>query len=159
MTPLLVLLITTTFARLAGWLGFAPTGSWSGATAIGLAVMFAFTGAAHVHQRRRAGMVNMVPPGLPRPDLLVTVTGVLQFAGALGLLLPATRVAAAICLGLLLVAMFPANWYTQTRLKDPRLVSMPLWARTLTQVLFIAACLLAALDGTGDGSYFRPTLT
>lgn len=144
MAPLLVLLFTTCVARLAGWAGFAPLSTWAGATAVGLSAMFVFTAAAHFHPRRRAG-IHMVPPGLPRPDLLVTVTGVLQFAGALGLLLPATRVAAAVSLGLLLVAMFPANWYTQTRLRDPRLVSMPLWARTLTQVVFLAACLLVAL--------------
>jgi uncharacterized membrane protein len=30
----------------------------------------------------------MVPPGLPEPALLVTATGVLELAGAAGLLVP-----------------------------------------------------------------------
>ena len=37
------------------------------------------------------------------------ITGVLEFLGAVGLLIPATRVAAAACLLLLMVAIFPAN--------------------------------------------------
>ncbi len=51
----------------------------------------------------------MVPPRLPRPDLLVTVTGVLELVGAVGLLVPATARLAAAGLGLLMLAMFPAN--------------------------------------------------
>ena len=44
--------------------------------------MFLLTGIAHFGSRR-AGFVEMVPPRLPRPALLVTVTGVLELAGAL----------------------------------------------------------------------------
>jgi uncharacterized membrane protein len=41
----------------------------------------------------------------------VTLTGVLQLAGAIGLLIPATRPLAALALIVLLAAMFPANAY------------------------------------------------
>ena len=51
----------------------------------------------------------MVPSVFPRPDLLVTATGVLEVLGAIGLLVPATKSLAGIGLILLLVAMFPAN--------------------------------------------------
>jgi hypothetical protein len=41
--------------------------------------------------------------------MLVTITGLLEIAGAIGLLLPRTAAAAAICLAVFLVALFPAN--------------------------------------------------
>jgi uncharacterized membrane protein len=47
--------------------------------------MFVMTGVAHF-VKMRAELVSMVPPGLPAPGLLVTVTGVLELAGAAGLL-------------------------------------------------------------------------
>jgi uncharacterized membrane protein len=43
--------------------------------------------------------------------LLVTATGVLEFIGAIGMLLPQALAAAAYGLIALLVAMFPANVY------------------------------------------------
>ena len=51
----------------------------------------------------------MVPPRLPAPTLLVTATGVLEFIGAIGLLLPQAPAAAAYGLIALLAAMLPAN--------------------------------------------------
>jgi hypothetical protein len=51
----------------------------------------------------------MVPPALPEPALLVTITGVLELAGAAGLLSRRTAPWAAAGLSALLVAMFPAN--------------------------------------------------
>jgi uncharacterized membrane protein len=53
----------------------------------------------------------MVPPFLPAPELLVTVTGVLELAGAAGLVWSRTAPWAAGGLSALLVAMFPANVY------------------------------------------------
>jgi len=51
----------------------------------------------------------IVPPALPRPDLLVAISGAAEIAGALGLGLPATRRAASWGLIALLLAVFPAN--------------------------------------------------
>lgn len=87
----------------------AALDGWMSALCVGLALMFLLTGFAHFHPKMRGYMIGMVPPGLPRPDLLVTVTGVLELAGAVGVLIPATTRWAAACLALLLVAMFPAN--------------------------------------------------
>jgi len=67
--------------------------------------MLVLTGLAHFVGRRRAGLIDMVPPALPRPDLLVTVTGVLEFVGAAGPPVPATARVAAVGLALLIVAM------------------------------------------------------
>jgi uncharacterized membrane protein len=54
-------------------------------------------------------LIAMVPPALPRPDVIVLVTGIMELAAAAGLLLEATRFWAAWGLILLLIAMFPAN--------------------------------------------------
>jgi uncharacterized membrane protein len=51
----------------------------------------------------------MVPTRLPAAPLLVTATGMLEFIGAVGLLVPRTAATAAYGLATLLAAMFPAN--------------------------------------------------
>ena len=51
----------------------------------------------------------MVPPQFPQPEFLVTLTGILECAGAVGLLTPGFTRPAAYCLIALLLAMFPAN--------------------------------------------------
>ncbi|MBL7253238.1 DoxX family membrane protein [Actinoplanes sp. LDG1-01] len=100
--------------------------------------MFLMTGVAHF-VGLRAEMVSMVPPGLPAPELLVTVTGVLELAGAAGLLFRRTAPLAATCLGLLLVAMFPANVHA-ARAGITTAPGDALLPRTLMQVVFVAAC-------------------
>jgi uncharacterized membrane protein len=112
MAPLIVMLVGWAAARLAGFTGFSPQmDSWSGALRVALAAMFVFTGVSHFHRRTRQDLVRMVPPTLPKPALLVTITGVVEFMGAAGLLLPTTAAAAAYGLIALLVAMFPANFH------------------------------------------------
>jgi uncharacterized membrane protein len=110
MAPLIVMLVTWLVARLMGatnvWL---PADSWSGALRFALAAMFVFTAGSHFHPRTRPDLIRMVPPSLPAPALLVTATGVLELAGAIGLLVPWALTAAASALIALLVAMFPAN--------------------------------------------------
>ena len=73
-----------------------------------LATMFVFTAVSHFAPMKK-DLIAMVPPNLPRPDLLVFATGVLELAGAAGLLIEATRLWAACGLILLMVAMLPAN--------------------------------------------------
>jgi uncharacterized membrane protein len=72
--------------------------------------MFVVTGMAHFTRTRR-DLVRMVPPRLPWPAALVTLTGIAELAGAAGLLVPSTSRWAAYSLMLLLVALFPANLY------------------------------------------------
>ncbi len=97
-------------ARAAGAVGVPALDSGPAAIRAGLALMFVFTGIAHF-TRTRADLVRMVPPALPNPELLVTLTGVAEIAGAVGLLLPSTARMSAWALAALLVAMFPANIY------------------------------------------------
>jgi uncharacterized membrane protein len=108
MIPLYVMIAAILAARAAGALGVAALDDWRAATRAGLAVMFLFTGAAHF-TRTRADLVRMVPPRLPSPEALVTLTGIAELAGAIGLLVPALARWAALGLIALLVAMFPAN--------------------------------------------------
>ncbi|MFI6710662.1 hypothetical protein ACIBF7_29790 [Nonomuraea sp. NPDC050478] len=91
------------------------------------------------------GFVAMIPPSFPRPALLVTLTGVLELAGAVGLLFAPVAPYAAIGLALLMIAMFPANVSAARRgLTLAGKPVTPLPARTALQVLFIAAAVAAA---------------
>ncbi|MFI2104840.1 hypothetical protein ACH436_16190 [Isoptericola sp. NPDC019693] len=142
MAPLVVLVTVTLAARCLGALAVAPLDAWPAAVTAGLAAMLLLTASAHFTRPRRAALVAMVPPRLPRPSLLVTVTGVLELAGAVGLALPATRTAAGLCVALLLVAMFPANVHAARASTGMR--TMPLPARAALQVVFVGAGLVAA---------------
>jgi uncharacterized membrane protein len=108
MAPLIVLILVTLLARLAGKLGVAALREWAVATRVGLAVMFCFTAIAHFN-RMRPDLVRMVPPGIPNPEFMVTFTGWCEILGAIGLLVPQTRRFSAVMLILLLLAILPAN--------------------------------------------------
>jgi len=108
--PLIVMFAAWLLARSIGFTGVWPqVDSWSGALRAGLAAMFVFTALSHFHPRTRPDLVRMVPANLPAPTLLVTATGVLEFLGAIGLLVPPALPVAAYGLIALLIAMFPAN--------------------------------------------------
>jgi uncharacterized membrane protein len=146
MAPLIALVTGFGLAGLAGLLGIDALDGWQPALRVGLALMFVLTGVAHFSAKRRHGLIAMVPSRLPRPDLLVTATGVLELLGAAGLLIAATAPWAAAGLALLMLAMFPANVSAARR----RLVLAgrpvtPLGPRTLLQVLFVGAAVAVAL--------------
>jgi uncharacterized membrane protein len=110
--PLIVMLVSWLVARSIGVSGlWHQADSWTGALRIALAAMFVFTAVSHFHPRTRPDLVRMVPPSLPAPELLVTATGVIEFMGAIGLLVLRSRRAAAYGLIALLATMFPANVY------------------------------------------------
>ena len=147
MAPLIALLFGFLVARLAGLLGIDALDDWQPALRVGLALMFVLTGTAHFAAKRRDDLIAMVPPALPRPDLLVTVTGVLEFAGAAGLLLPTTAPWAAAGLAVMMLAMFPANVSAaRRRLALGGRPVTPLGLRTVLQVVFISAAVAIALS-------------
>ena len=155
MAPLLVLLATWLLCRLLGALGlWATANSWVGALRFALAAMFSFTGLAHFLPRTRPDLVRMVPPALPRPGLLVTVTGLLELAGALGLLIPGLVGPAALGLMALLVALFPANVHAaRAGLEIGGRRAMALGPRLLLQLLWLAALgWVAASTGGAPGA-------
>ncbi|GAA0594354.1 DoxX family protein [Actinomadura livida] len=143
MAPLIFLTIGTLAALVAGRAGVRWLRPWPVPLRVGLALMFTVTGIAHFVGMRQ-DLIDMVPPALPAPGLLVTVTGVLELAGAAALLRERTAPWAAGGLSLMLVGMFPANVHLAlngTGLPwDDRLLP-----RTLMQVVFLAATLAVAL--------------
>ncbi|MBV8181155.1 MAG: DoxX family protein [Mycobacterium sp.] len=148
MAPLITLLVGSIAARIAGWAGVDYVGTWTKAVAVGLAAMFVLTGVAHFAPPLRTALIAIVPPQLPAPGLLVTVTGVLELLGAVGLLVPTTRVAAALCLLLLMLAMFPANIYAARMPNPPTSMTTQLPLRTAEEVVYLAAAIVVAIGGS-----------
>ena len=144
MAPLIVLMVSALLFALAGLAGVAAFRDLGFILRAALGVMFLFTASAH-WGKRRPDLIRMVPPALPRPDRLVTFTGVLEILGAIGLFVPITARAACICLVLLLVALFPANIHAARKgltIDGRRVPSVPV--RALIQLVFIATLIAAA---------------
>lgn len=135
MEPLIVLVVVTLVLWAAGAAGVHRLRPWPITLRGGLAAMFVLTGVAHF-VGMRADLIAMVPAGVPEPALVVTVTGVLELAGAVGLLVRRTAPWAAAGLAVLLVAMFPANVYATLEG-----LSMALAPRAFMQLVFLAAAL------------------
>jgi uncharacterized membrane protein len=89
-------------------------------------------------------LVRMVPPGVPFPSAMVYLTGVLEFLGALGLVISWTRRAAGYCLALLFVVLLPANIHAAVAaLPIAGEPASPLWQRVPEQILYIGVALWA----------------
>ena len=67
---------------------------------------------------------SIVPPWIPWPRAAVLVSGVLELAGALGIIIPLTRKAAGAGLFMLTLAVTPANIYM---LQRPELFGISMW--------------------------------
>ena len=147
MMVIAALITGTLVARLIGWLGVDYVDSWPQAIAVGLAVMFAMTGVAHFVPAMRRDMIAIVPPRLPAAGLLVTITGVLELVGAAGLLYPPTRAAAAVCLFLLMLVMFPANVYASRMPNPPKSMTSRLDVRTVEEIVYLGAAVVVGLGG------------
>jgi uncharacterized membrane protein len=159
MEPLIVLVVVTLLLLGAGAAGVRRLRSWPVALRGGLAAMFALTGVAHF-VGMRAELIAMVPPALPEPALLVTVTGVAELAGAAGLLVRRTAPWAAGGLAALLVAVFPANVHAAleglTTSSGARL-EMALAPRAFMQLVFLAATLAVVAHGVRERRKGRDT--
>jgi len=144
MAPLILLVILVVVFWLAGRAGIAVFQDPSFVLRAALGLMFLFTASAH-WGRRRPDLIRMVPPQLPHPHLLVTVTGILEILGAIGLFVPRTARAASICLALLLLALFPANIRAARQdltIGGQHVLSWPI--RGAIQLVFIATLIAAA---------------
>ena len=71
----------------------------------------------------------------------------LELLGAVGLLYPPTRPAAAISLGVMMLAMFPANVYAARMPSPPKSMTAQLPLRTVEQIVFVGAALVVGLGG------------
>ncbi|HEX2616443.1 MAG TPA: hypothetical protein VHL57_02820 [Flavobacteriales bacterium] len=145
MAPLIALLVLFAVFGTAGQLGLAFFAGWLTPLRFALAGMFLLTASAH-WGKRRVDLLRMVPPTLPQPALLITVTGLLEIAGAIGLLIPTLVHTAAVGLSLLLLVMFPANVYAagSGATLDGRPV-MPVLPRALLQFVFLGCTIAVAL--------------
>ena len=144
MTPLIVLVVSAVAFWVAGHAGMVAFQDPSVVLRAALGIMFGLTASAH-WGKRRPDLIRMVPPALPRPDLLVTITGVLEILGAIGLFVPRTGRAASMCLALLLLALFPANIHAARQnvtIAGRRVPSVPV--RGSIQLVFIAMLVAAA---------------
>ena len=112
---------------------------------LGLVPFFVLAGINHF--RDPAFYLAMMPPYLPAHGVLVVVSGVLEIAGGVGVLVPRLRSGVGWGLAALLVAVFPANLHMALNPElFPNLPAAALWLRLPVQLLFIAWCLWA----TGD---------
>jgi uncharacterized membrane protein len=110
-TPIILLLLMT-----MPWLmarGFSlltrRTCDLQNAAAIGLCLLFIFTGIGHFTHTE--SMAQMLPRWVPARTLLVHVTGVLEFALAFGFLLPQSRRMTGWIAAIVLALFFPVNIY------------------------------------------------
>jgi uncharacterized membrane protein len=141
MAPVFVLVISFLLLWGLGFLGVRRLSSWREAGLIAVVILFLFTGSTHFTAMKH-DYAAMLPGPLSGNIGLIYLTGALQIAGALGLLISRTRRLAGICLVLLLVAMFPGNVYAAVnevpfRGEPPT----PLWLRTPIQLFFIGMVL------------------
>lgn len=110
----------------------------SGASVLPIALLFLTSGVLHFVTP--GFFLRIVPTWVPDARLAVAVSGAAEIAGALGLLFPATRVAAGWGLIALLAAVFPANVYMlqQAIAKDASRAALAvLWARLPLQPLLM----------------------
>ncbi len=125
------------------WLSL-PDGRLRAVALVGLAAMFAFTGVMHFLRPRMFEAI--VPPSLPAPGTLVSISGVAELLGGIGLLVGSTRVFAAWGLLALLLAVFPANVFMARHPERFRRIApaWALWARLPLQPVLMAAVAWAA---------------
>jgi uncharacterized membrane protein len=138
MLVLIVLLVSWLIFRAIGAAGVQAIASRQHSARYALAVKFVFAATAHFNKMRH-DLAQMIPAYFPHPLRIVYIAGVMEFLGAVGLLLPGLRRLAGICLIALLVGMFIANVNATQKGVAPRgKPPMPLWLRAPIQVFFIA---------------------
>jgi len=152
MAPFVVLVSLFLLLSIAGHFQFPVAYGWLTSLRLALSGMFLLTASAH-WGRRRPDLIQMVPPAFSRPDILVTVTGILEILGAIGLMVPIVASYAALGLTLLLLAVFPANIHAaKQRLSIAGRRVEPLLPRMLLQIVFVAATLAVFLANTRPGN-------
>jgi uncharacterized membrane protein len=110
-TPILMLALMTGPWAVAGLVALARGRPFdgSGPAAIGLGLLFVFTGLGHFVETE--AMAQMLPPWVPLRTLGVHATGFLEFAIAVGFFAPRWRRGTGWAAAVLLVAFFPLNVY------------------------------------------------
>jgi len=113
--------------------------SWAKRILLVLAAVF-YVSAGILHFTNTGFYLKIVPPYLPWRLAMVQISGVCEVLGGIGLLIPATRRAAAWGLVALLIAVFPANLFMAMSPADAGALALPAavrWGRLPLQVVFI----------------------
>jgi uncharacterized membrane protein len=116
------------------------------------AVIFLGMGINHFRPRAARGMARIIPPsmrreGVLKPLNLVYFTGLCEILGGAGILLPWTRLAAAIALTVFLMVVFPANAFAAQHPEKFGRAAIPFLPRLIAQLALIALALLAGTLG------------
>ena len=105
-------------------------------------VALPLVGSGLTHFTRTSVFASIIPPFLPYHHALVLISGGMELAGGIGILLPIFSRAAATCLSILMIAIFPANVYAANQyVGGMHMPSVPV--RTAMQVVYIVLLLLA----------------
>jgi uncharacterized membrane protein len=137
MLVLIVLVASILIFRALGLAGAPAFASWPADVRNGLAVMLLFSGSAHFTPMKE-DLIRITPQWVPRPRAMVFFTGLCEIAGAIGLVIPATRRAAGAALILFFIAVLPANIHAaRAGLTLRGRPATPLWLRLPMQILFI----------------------
>ncbi len=115
-----------------------------------LALIFIGMGITHFRPGPARVMAKTIPPALRRegvlsPIALVYITGACEIAGGIGILVPATRTAAAAALVLFLIAVWPANNHLAENPDRFGSLAIPFWRRYIAQLVLILMVVLAAV--------------
>lgn len=148
MKPLLVLL--TVFA-LALFIQKIVTHQFDFALAarIALSAMLGFTAVAHFAFTK--GMTMMIPGFIPYKTALVYLTGIIEIAAAIGLLIPSLREGTAWLLIIFFILLLPANIHAAMQQVDYQKETYDgngltyLWFRIPLQFLFIGWTYLSSI--------------
>ncbi|RYE59052.1 MAG: hypothetical protein EOP48_02110 [Sphingobacteriales bacterium] len=120
---------------------------------IALSVMLLFTAIAHFAFTK--GMEMMLPSFVPYKTLVVYITGVIEIAAAVGLLIPTFRVVTGWLLIVFFLMILPANIYAAIKNVDYQAAAYDgnglnyLWFRIPLQILFISWTYLFAIKQLG----------
>jgi uncharacterized membrane protein len=134
------LMITLALCVLLGRGGLSSFGWMQWALRVIVALPLLASGPLHF--TRTAMMATIVPPFFPYRPQLILLTGVLELAGAIGLLLPAFTRTASVCLAVLMIAIFPANVYAANQtVGGLHMPSVPV--RLAMQIIYILLLLIA----------------
>jgi len=135
---LLILVLSCLVFRALGFGGIPAFATWQASARDALGLMLVFTGISHFTFMKE-DFVRMMPTSIPWPRTLVYFTGICEIAGAVGLLLPEFRRAAAYALIAFFLAVLPANIHAaRARVTVRGKPATRLWLRIPMQILFIA---------------------
>jgi uncharacterized membrane protein len=135
-----ILVVTVGLCILLGRRGLSSFGwlQWVLRVVVGLPLL----ASGFAHFTRTALFASIIPPFFPYRPQLVLLSGAMELAGAVGLLLPGFTRMASVCLALLMIAIFPANVYAANQ--DVGGLHMPnVPVRTAMQVIYIVLLLIA----------------